>query len=251
MASIMKRPLLSVGLAVALGLSASGQADSAVHLHPRFTDLTVRSDNNGNTHTFFMKGTDVDGNTYLMRKSAGRITRFEINGKPVREDQYEKYERLFADLDKPAPPVPPVTPVAPVAPVAPAAGMAPVPPAAPMAPAVAMTPAAPTAPVAPAAPAAPVMPAAPVPPVPPAEPQADKRIGRIIDDLVDKGIVDNDLELTFSLDNSALVVNGKTEPADVFTFFQKKYIKHARDHFDYSHKGGTTTINVSSDDDKN
>lgn len=127
----------------------------------------------------------------------------------------------------PVPPVPPVPPAAPVAPVPPVPSV---------------TPAVPSV--------APVAPVPPVPPVPPVAPTVDKRIGYIIDDLVNKRIVENDLELSFSLDNTALVVNGKTEPAEVFVFFQKKYIKHSRDHFNYIHKGGSITINVMTDDDK-
>lgn len=275
----MKTPMLSFALAFALGfsavgLSAFGQTDSAAHAHIKFTDLSVRSNSDGKKHTILLKGTDVDGNTYLMRKSEDVVTQFEINGKAVPREQYKKYEWIIDDLAKPAAPV---APVPPVAPVGAAVAVAPVPPVAPVAPAGPGIPASPATPVAPsspgmpapavpavapvppvapaggvtpAAPAAPVMPVAPVPPLPPTAPVPDKRIDSIIADLQDKGIVENDLELSFSLDNYALVVNGKTQPADLFAFFQKKYIKHSQDHFTYSHIGNSMTISVKVDDDK-
>jgi len=267
----MKMPIISFGLAFALGLSGFGlsafsQTDSAAHAHIKFTDLTVKSNNDGKKHTILLKGTDVDGNTYLMRKSEDVVTLFEINGKAVPREQYKKYEWIIDDLAKPEAPVPPVAAAMPVAPGAPAAPGVPVAPGAPGAPvATAVAPSAPGTPapavapvppvapaggVTPAAPAAPVMPVAPVTPLPPAAPVPDKRIDSIIADMRDKGIVENDLELSFSLDNYALVVNGKTQPADLFAFFQKKYIKHSQDHFTYSHIGNSMTISVKVDDDK-
>lgn len=94
------------------------------------------------------------------------------------------------------------------------------------------------------------MPVAPTEPIPPAEPRIDKRIYDIINDLTDKGIIENDPEVSFSLDNNAFVVNGKTQPDDVFAFFRKKYIKHSQDHFHYTRIGSSTTTDVHIDDDK-
>jgi len=223
--------------------------------HIRFTDVSVRDNNDGKHQSYTIRATDADGNTYRMRKSDDRIVELEVNGKAVSKDQYAYYDELLGHLEKPVPPVAPVPPAAPVEPVAPAApgvAVAPVAPIAPVAPASA----APVTPVAPVAPGAsptlaapPASPLPPTPPAPPEPPRANKYISHIIDDLINKGIITDENKLTFSLDNEQLTVNGVKQPDEVFGTFKQKYIKHAGDHFRYDRQGSSTITNIKIDDD--
>jgi hypothetical protein len=111
-------------------------------------------------------------------------------------------------------------------------------------------------PVAPAAPAVaatipppPVSPLPPTPPAPPEPPRGNKYISRIIDELIDKGVISDDLKLTFSLDNEAMTVNGVKQPDEVFQAFRKKYVKHTGDHFSYVRSGSSVISTVKIEDD--
>jgi hypothetical protein len=235
MSILIKGHVLAAGLAIVLAGPVSGQTDSAAAgsasastRHIRFTHVVVNR-NDDNPHTFTLRATDSHGNTYRMRKSDDQIVEFEINGKAVPKEQYARYEELFDELANP--------PAAPVAPVGPASAGA-------------VTPAAPAAPVAASAvPAPPASPLPPTPPAPPEPPRANKYISRIIDELIDKGIIADDVKLTFSLDNEQLTVNGVKQPDEVFQAFRQKYIKHAGDHFNYERSGSSTISNIKINDD--
>ena len=274
MSTLIKGQVLAFGLAIVLAAPVYSQVDSggaagsgsARHIH--FTHVSLNNNSEGKHRSYMLRATDVDGNTYRFRKSDDQIVEFEINGKPVPRDRYAQYEDMFDELA-----TPPTPPVAPVAPVGPAVSSVPIAPAAPVAPATPAGPAglaAPVAPVAPAGavpagavppatPAAPVMaatiagpPASPLPPTPPAPPEpprANKYISRIIDELIDKGIITDDSKLTFSLDNEAMTVNGVKEPDEVFQAFKKKYIKHTGDHFTYERSGSSAISSIKIEDD--
>ena len=230
------------GLAILLSGTVFGQTDSSKHIH--FTDVMVKNNNDGKHKTYLVQATDADGKTYMMRKSDGRIVECEVNGKAVPQDQYAYYEDLLGDLGKP--PIPPMPPAAPAAPGMPASPVAPVAP-------VGVDPVAPAPPAAPAiAPAIAAPPASPLPPAPPAPPEpprANKYISKIIDELIDKGVIADDVKLSFSLDNEQMTVNGVKQPDAVFQAFRQKYIKHAGDHFRYEHSGSSTTSTIKIDDD--
>jgi hypothetical protein len=264
MSIFIKGRLAVVGLAVLLSAPVFGQADSSAAGYGKrihFDNLSVHDDNDGGHKTYSVLADDEDGNIYRMRKVDGRIVELEVNGKPVPREQYARYEKLLGHFEKPVPPVPPVPPVAPAGPAAP------VPPAAPGTPGALAAPAAPAAPVAPAmaepvTPAAPAAPAAsqvvpappasplpPTPPAPPEPPRANKYISHIIDDLENKGIINDESKLNFLLDNEQMTVNGVKQPDDVFQFFKQKYIKHAGDHFRYECHGSSAITNIKIDDD--
>jgi hypothetical protein len=285
MSTLIKRQVLALGLVVVLAApaysqagsgsgsgSASGSAaglgsvagsTSARHIH--FSHISINNDNDGTHRSYTLRATDADGNTYRFRKSDDRVVEFEINGKPVPRDQYAQYEKMFDELA--TPPTPPVPPVAPMGPAAPGGLAAPVAPVAPVGPAAPGGPVAPTAPMGSgpggpmpsAAPVAPVVPATiaapptsplpPTPPAPPEPPRANKYISRIIDELIDKGIIPDDVKLTFSLDNEALTVNGVKQPDEVFQAFRKKYIKHTGDHLSYEHSGSSSISSIKIEDD--
>ena len=242
------------GSGSAAGLGSGSGSGSAKHIH--FSHISINNNNDGTHRSYMLRATDADGNTYLFRKSDDRVVEFEINGKAVARDQYARYEEMFDELaTPPTPPVPPVAPTGPVAPVAPGGLVAPVAPVAPTAP-MGSGPGGPVPPVAPVAPvvpatfvAPPTSPLPPTPPTPPEPPRANKYISRIIDELIDKGIIPDDVKLTFSLDNEALIVNGVKQPDEVFQAFRKKYIKHTGDHLSYEHSGSSTISSIKIEDD--
>jgi hypothetical protein len=233
MSTSIKGQLAALGLAIVLATPAYSQADSSAK-RIRFTDISI--DNNGSLST--LRATDAGGNTYHMRKVEGRVVEFEINDKPVPKDQYRRYEKLFDELGHP--PVPPVPPVPPM-PAGPAAPAAPVSPGAPAAP--------PAAPAPPVAALPPVSPTAPTPPAPPEPPRGNKYVSKIIDELIDKGIIQDDVKLIFSLDNVQLTVNGVKQPDEVFQAFKQKYIKHPGDHVTYERSGLSSISNIKIEDD--
>ncbi len=282
MSTLIKSQVLALGLVIVLAApvysqagsgSASGSGSgsaaglgSVKHIH--FSHVSINNNNDGTHRSYMLRATDADGNTYRFRKSDDRVVEFEINGKAVSRDQYARYEEMFDELaTPPTPPVPPVAPAGPVAPVAPVAPGGPVSPVAPVAPGGLAAPVAPIAPTAPMGsgpggpvpPVAPTVPATiaapptsplpPTPPAPPEPPRANKYISRIIDELIDKGIISDDVKLTFSLDNEALTVNGVKQPDEVFQAFRKKYIKHTGDHLSYERSGSSSISSIKIEDD--
>jgi hypothetical protein len=247
MSYLFKTPVLCLGLVVGLAAPAFCQNDSSARrIH--FDDVNVRSNDNGGRHTITVKAVDDNGNSYRMRKVEGKIVELEMNGKPVSQDQFDRYADLLDGLA--TPPVPPVPPIAPAAPAAPAMPAAPVALTAPVAPAAPVAPGAPAMPA--AAPVALLPPASPLPPNPPAPPEpprGNKYISRIIDELIDKGIIPDDNKLSFSLDNAQLTVNQVRQSDSVFQVFKQKFIKHPGDHMSYEHSGSSTISSIKIDDD--
>jgi beta-lactamase regulating signal transducer with metallopeptidase domain len=73
---------------------------------------------------------------------------------------------------------------------------------------------------------------------------ADRFARNIIHDLMDKGIVGEKQEISFKLDNQALIVNGARQPEEVFKYFKEKYVKSPKDHFIYHRRAKGATSDV-------
>jgi beta-lactamase regulating signal transducer with metallopeptidase domain len=70
-------------------------------------------------------------------------------------------------------------------------------------------------------------------------------VSRIISDLNNRKLVSDGDNLSFSLTNTELIVNGSKQPAEIHQQFKEKYIQNSSDHFNYSRKGNTTSITIS------
>jgi bla regulator protein blaR1 len=66
----------------------------------------------------------------------------------------------------------------------------------------------------------------------------------IISDLNNHKLVSDANNLSFSLTNTELIVNGSKQSAEIHQQFKDKYIQNNSDHFNYSRKGNTTTITI-------
>lgn len=181
--------------------------------------------------------------------------------------QREQFKRMrdssgYADFF-PMEPTPPMEPMAPVEPFVlvaphPTMGVAPAPPADLIAP---MAPLAPMAPIAPppmppmrALPAVAVAPFAdvmlnPMPVVPP----GNKTIRDILDYLEDKDVKIDEDNVSFSLNNTSLTVNGVKQPDALFAPLKKRYVENSKDHITYSTKKDgsdrTTQTNICTNSD--
>jgi bla regulator protein blaR1 len=69
-------------------------------------------------------------------------------------------------------------------------------------------------------------------------------VTRIIDDLNDQNLVNDENNLSFSLSDKELVVDGKKQAAEIHNQFKEKYIQNNRDRFIYSKKGNATSITI-------
>lgn len=69
-------------------------------------------------------------------------------------------------------------------------------------------------------------------------------ISRIISDLNNRKLVSDEDNLSFSLTNNELIVNGTKQPAEIHQQFKEKYIQNSGDRFNYSKKGNTTSITI-------
>ena len=67
---------------------------------------------------------------------------------------------------------------------------------------------------------------------------------RIIADLGEQNLVKDENNLSFSLNDKELVVDGKKQPAEIHQQFKEKYIQNNRDRFIYSKKGNSTSITI-------
>jgi hypothetical protein len=247
MSILIKGQIAALGLVIVLAGPAYSQTDSSAR-HLNFTEFMSNNNNDGKHRTFTVRATDADGNTYRMRKVGDQVVEFRINNQLVSKDQYGRYEELFDELSAPPPPpVPPVAPVPPVEPMGPVAPAAPADPVAPVAPVAPAPPAVPGAGAIPPLP--PVSPLPPTPPVPPEPPRANKYISKIIDELLDKGIIENEKKLIFSLDSAQFTVNGVKQPDDIFQAFKQKFIKHPGDHVNYEQSGFSSISNIKIEDD--
>jgi beta-lactamase regulating signal transducer with metallopeptidase domain len=73
---------------------------------------------------------------------------------------------------------------------------------------------------------------------------ADRFASHIIHDLLDKGIVGDKQDISFKLDNQAMIVNGTKQPQEVFQFFKEKYVKSPKDHFIYRRTANGSTSDI-------
>jgi hypothetical protein len=69
-------------------------------------------------------------------------------------------------------------------------------------------------------------------------------VSRIISDLSNRKLVSDPENLSFSLTNNELIVNGTKQPAEIHRQFKDKYIQKSGDRFNYSKKGNTTSITI-------
>jgi bla regulator protein blaR1 len=72
-------------------------------------------------------------------------------------------------------------------------------------------------------------------------------VSRIISDLGDRNLVKDENDLSFSLSDKELVVDGKKQPSEIHQEFKEKYIENSSDRFIYSKKGNSTSITINKD----
>ena len=70
-------------------------------------------------------------------------------------------------------------------------------------------------------------------------------VGRIIDMLMEKKIIDNTAELSFDLNNDEFTVNNVKQPASIHEEFKKEILKSPQDHVIYSVGKGSTRTDIS------
>ena len=79
----------------------------------------------------------------------------------------------------------------------------------------------------------------------PASPmRLNKPIMAVIMDLKSAGIIDDDENLSFSLNSNELIVNGKKQPAELHEKLKSKYIKSPKDHINYSSTKNSSSAEV-------
>ncbi len=100
----------------------------------------------------------------------------------------------------------------------------------------------------PATPSADIDAVIPPPPAPLIE--QSKPIADIIGDLKAEHIISNGEDLSFTLNNDKLEVNGIVQPAAIFSRLKSKYIKGSKDHVIYSSHNGSTSADVYVNNDK-
>lgn len=71
-----------------------------------------------------------------------------------------------------------------------------------------------------------------------------KHVAPIIGMLLDKKLITQTDELSFSLDKDGLTVNGKKQPAEVFLDFKKTFLEDPQDYVRYSKKGGSESTSI-------
>ncbi len=85
------------------------------------------------------------------------------------------------------------------------------------------------------------------------EPSADlfhqnPSVDAIVSDLVLENLIQSTSNLSFSLTNTELIVNGKTQSKAMHEKFKSKYIKHQSDRFKYSKQGKSTKTEININD---
>jgi DNA repair exonuclease SbcCD ATPase subunit len=83
------------------------------------------------------------------------------------------------------------------------------------------------------------------PPVPPVIDNVT--VSSVIDDLLEEKVITNQNDLSFTLNNEILKVNGVVQPKELHAKLKEKYIKSKKDHVIYSKHGGSTHTEVSID----
>jgi bla regulator protein BlaR1 len=85
-----------------------------------------------------------------------------------------------------------------------------------------------------------ITPVVPIPPV-----KENKSIKEIIDVLIDEKIISDRDNLSFTLNNEILKVNGTVQPEEIHSRLKKEYIKGVHDHIKYStHDGSTSSESI-------
>jgi beta-lactamase regulating signal transducer with metallopeptidase domain len=77
------------------------------------------------------------------------------------------------------------------------------------------------------------------------ERKSNDEVSQIISDLNNRKLASDADNLSFSLSNKELIVNGTKQPAEIHQQFKEKYIQKDNDRFNYSRKGNTTSITIS------
>jgi K+ transporter len=72
-------------------------------------------------------------------------------------------------------------------------------------------------------------------------------VTEIINRLVEAGIVTDRNQLSFTLNNEELIVNGKTQPASLHAELKAKFIKNKKDHYIYKTDGHSTSTDITSE----
>lgn len=76
-------------------------------------------------------------------------------------------------------------------------------------------------------------------------------IDPIIQDMVEQKIIpEHQEELSFELNNSSFIVNGKKQPTEIHERFRKKYLKKKGDYFKFSRRNGHSSTSINLDSDK-
>ena len=79
----------------------------------------------------------------------------------------------------------------------------------------------------------------------PASPmRLNKPIMAVTMDLKSAGTINDDENLSFSLNSNELIVNGKKQPAELHEQLKSKYIKSPRDHINYSSTKNSSSAEV-------
>jgi beta-lactamase regulating signal transducer with metallopeptidase domain len=79
----------------------------------------------------------------------------------------------------------------------------------------------------------------------PASPmRLNKPIMAVIMDLKSAGTINDDENLSFSLNNNELIVNGKKQPAELHEQLKSKYLKSPKDHINYSSTKNSSSAEV-------
>jgi len=72
----------------------------------------------------------------------------------------------------------------------------------------------------------------------------DRIIKPIIEMLRDKGLVTESDDISFSLDDKELIVNGKKQPEEIFESFKHEFLYNSDDYIKYSKHGGTESTSI-------
>jgi len=73
-------------------------------------------------------------------------------------------------------------------------------------------------------------------------------VDAIISDLILENLIQSTTNVSFSLTNTELIVNGKTQAKAMHEKFKSKYIKHPSDRFKYSKQGKSTKTEININD---
>lgn len=74
--------------------------------------------------------------------------------------------------------------------------------------------------------------------------ESDYELSRIIDELEEAGVINDENSFSFSLDDKELIVDGKKQSEDLHDSLRKKYVKHKKDYFKYKTKGNSRSTDI-------